>query len=380
MKVLINALSARRGGIVTYTRNVTAALVERGIDVVVAAPSDLGIECGHGSHIKIDVAEYRPLRRAVWEQVVWRRIVSRVGPDVLFSSANYALLRSPVPQVLLIREGGLFDPFYLANVAPGQGMEAAVLRNLRRRLMIRSGRRADRVFTPSETTREQLLLWAPDLRHKVTANHYGAPIEAFKRLPGATRRLGDGPVRLLYVSVYYPHKAPYVLVRAVERLNREGFPASATISMTEDEIGARAGGALDRLTIEAAALGDTIRFGGHAYDSLPALYRDHDLFVFPSVNETFGHPMAEAMSAGIPIVAADTQINREICAEAALYFTPFSHHDLARRIRELAADPALRQRLVDTGRSRVASQFRWESHVERLIAIFEAAISDGARP
>jgi hypothetical protein len=80
MKVLINALSARRGGIVTYTRNVSAALVERGIDVVVAAPSGLGIESVHGRHIKIDVAEYRPLRRAVWEQVIWRRIVARVRP------------------------------------------------------------------------------------------------------------------------------------------------------------------------------------------------------------------------------------------------------------------------------------------------------------
>ena len=104
MKVLINALSARRGGIVTYTRNVTAVLVERGLDVVIAAPSDLELGPSHGRHIKIDVADYRPWRRAIWEQVVWRRIVSRVRPDVLFSSANYALLRCPVSQVLLIRE------------------------------------------------------------------------------------------------------------------------------------------------------------------------------------------------------------------------------------------------------------------------------------
>jgi glycosyltransferase involved in cell wall biosynthesis len=378
MKVLINALSARRGGIVTYTRNVTAVLVERGVDVVIAAPSDLDIESGHGRHIKIDVANYRPLRRAIWEQVVWRGIVSRVAPEVLFSSANYALLRCPVPQVLLIREGGLFDPFYLANVAPEQGMEAAVLRNLRRRLMIRSGRRADRVFTPSETTREQLLMWAPDLASRVTANHYGAPAERFEPRPGAAGRGGDGPLRLLYVSVYYPHKAPYVLVRAVERLNRDGFPVSATISMTEAEITGRAGGALDRLAIRSATAG-MIRFGSHEYESLPALYHDHDIFVFPSVNEIFGHPMAEAMAAGIPIIAADTPINREICAAAALYFTPFSHRDLARQIRVLAADADLRARLVAVGRARVASEFRWDRHVERLIAIFEAAIADGAR-
>ena len=188
-----------------------------------------------------------------------------------------------------------------------------------------------------------------------------------------TGRLG------ISLSVYYPHKAPYVLVRAVDRLNRDGFPATATISMTEAEIARRAGSALDRMTIDSAVAG-MIRFGSHEYDSLPDLYHNHDIFVFPSVNETFGHPMAEAMSAGIPIVAADTPINREICAEAASYFTPFSHRDLARRIRELAADADLCTRLVDAGRMRVASKFRWESHVDRLIAIFEAAIADGARP
>jgi glycosyltransferase involved in cell wall biosynthesis len=49
------------------------------------------------------------------------------------------------------------------------------------------------------------------------------------------------------------------------------------------------------------------------------------------------------------------------------------------RIRELAADADLRARLVEAGRARVASKFRWHGHVERLIAIFEAAIADGAR-
>jgi glycosyltransferase involved in cell wall biosynthesis len=85
--------------------------------------------------------------------------------------------------------------------------------------------------------------------------------------------------------------------------------------------------------------------------------------------------MAEAMSAGIPIVAADTPINREICAEAALYFTPFSHEELGQRIRALAADGELRARLIATGRARVESKFRWDAHSERLIEIFEAAIA-----
>ena len=55
MKLLINALSARRGGIVTYTRNITSVLVDRGIEVVIAAPSDMKFEFGNAEHIKIDV-------------------------------------------------------------------------------------------------------------------------------------------------------------------------------------------------------------------------------------------------------------------------------------------------------------------------------------
>jgi len=379
MKLLINALSARRGGIVTYTRNVTSVLVDRGFEVVIAAPSNMNFEFDNAKHIKIDVAGYPPIRRAVWEQVVWRRIVSKIRPDVLFSSANYALLRCPMPQVLLIREGGLFDPFYLANVAPEQGLRAAALRNLRRRLMIRSARQSDRVLTPSETTRAQFLKWAPDLRSKVTANHYGAPIKKFASHTGATRRVAKGLTRLLYVSVYYPHKSPFVLVRAVDRLNREGFPVKATISMTEAEFAGRAGSALDHSSIISAASRDTVQFGSHNYDSLPDLYHNHDIFVFPSVNETFGHPMAEAMSAGIPIIAADTPINREICAEAALFFTPYSHQDLARRIRTLAVDVGLRARLISAGRRRVATKFRWDVHCDRLVVIFEAAIADRVR-
>ena len=84
MKILINALSARRRGIVTYMHHVTAALVERGLDIVIAAPSNLRFENGHGRHIKFDVAEYRPLRRGIWEQVLWGGIVSRFGPKCFF--------------------------------------------------------------------------------------------------------------------------------------------------------------------------------------------------------------------------------------------------------------------------------------------------------
>ena len=62
------------------------------------------------------------------------------------------------------------------------------------------------------------------------------------------------------------------------------------------------GGALDEEFVSDAAAREIVSLGHYDYNDLPALYRSHDVFVFPSVSETFGHPMAEAMSSGLPVL------------------------------------------------------------------------------
>jgi glycosyltransferase involved in cell wall biosynthesis len=188
----------------------------------------------------------------------------------------------------------------------------------------------------------------------------------------------DGILRLLYVSVYYPHKNPAVICKAVERLQADGIPAHATITMDLDELRVP-GGSLDQRMLAAAERAGHVTLGHRDYRTLPSLYRSHDVFVFPSISETFGHPMAEALGSGLPVVAADTQINRETCGDAAVYFQPFSPTDLARRIRELDANPELRSRMSDLAVSRVRHRYDWDAHVDRLIAIFETAIRESWR-
>ena len=115
---------------------------------------------------------------------------------------------------------------------------------------------------------------------------------------------------------------------------------------------------------------------GHVpYDQLPDLYKENDLFVFPSLSETFGHPLAEAMSIGMPIMASDTPVHREVCQDAAEYFSPLLPSDLAQQIRELDANPSRRQQMGELGQTYVKSNFSWEDHVDRLLDIFERVIA-----
>ena len=371
MKILVNAISAKKGGILTYTRNLLSGFAARGIDVTVAVPRQFD---GSPSDriLRVASSEYTPVKRFVWEQTVWRDIVRRRRPDVLFSSANFGLLNSPVPQVLLLREGGLFDPFYLSHVAPAQGVGPAWRRAGRRRLMLRSARSAERIVTPTRAMRDLLLGWAPELADRCEVNPYGTLGETFA--PAASPRpwRDGGALKLLYVSVYYPHKDPAVLVQAAADLCKSGIRTHATLTMTREEIGDTPGGALDHAVVERGMKADNLGMGRHPYRELPALYQEHDVFVFPSVSETFGHPMAEALAAGLPIVAADRPVNREVCGDAALYFEPYSLSGLVARLRELDADPGLRRRMSQSGRERALALFQWDDHVDRLVALFES--------
>jgi glycosyltransferase involved in cell wall biosynthesis len=373
MKVLVNALSARKGGIVTYTQNLLDGLKRRGIDVTIVAPNEMSRE-DDPSVDRMNITSFSPFRRFLWEQTVWRGYVKRNAPDILFSSANFGLLNSPVKQVLLLREGGLFDPFYLANMTAPQGLENAVSRYFRRKLMLMSASAADYVITPTTAMRDMVANWRPGIMAKCGVNPYGTINDSFKPGPQERAWRADGVLRLLYVSVYYPHKVPRLLCQAVDKLNEMGIKAHATITISFEEFQEMKGSDLDYFVVKEALDRGIVTLGHHDYKNLPTLYREHDVFVFPSVSETFGHPMVEAMSTGIPVIVSETPVNREICGDAALYFTPFSYSELVERILELDSDQKRVADLSSLGRQRATSQFDWDGHVDRLLGSFEKVI------
>ncbi len=372
MRILVNALSARRGGIVTYTRNLMRSFKERDIDVLFALPQsgdfDIDVET-----MRLPVTDMMPLQRAAWEQLIWRRIVSREKPDILYSSANFGLLASPVPQVLLIREGGLFDPDYLANTAPGFGAGAVINRILRRRLILASARASDLILTPTDAMRDLIKLWSEDLGNRAKKNLYGTRVEHFTPLSPNQQKQSDATLRLLMVSAYYPHKQPGLVAEAVRLLNERGIKAHFTLTMDLAEISRVPAGAKDVFLLEKGVeRGEITLLGRVDYQELPSLYHGHDAFVTASLSETFGHPLVEAMAAGIPVVASDTAVHREVCGDAALYFDPYTPPPLVDALTTLAEDSSVSHTLIEKGSSQSVEQYAWEAHVDRLLGHFEA--------
>jgi glycosyltransferase involved in cell wall biosynthesis len=120
---------------------------------------------------------------------------------------------------------------------------------------------------------------------------------------------------------------------------------------------------------------DVTMLGPVPHDELADLYALADVVVCPSYAESFGHPMVEAMASGRPVVASKRGVHREICGEAAVYFSTFDADDLAGRLADLLSQPAMADELGRLGRER-SRAFSWPEHFGRLIEVVQTTLAE----
>lgn len=87
--------------------------------------------------------------------------------------------------------------------------------------------------------------------------------------------------------------------------------------------------------------------------------------VYPSVWEGFGVPVAEAMRCNVPVITSENSAMQEIAGDAALYFNPLDHTDMADKIMLLYKDETLRNRLIEKGKEKI-SLFNWNRSGELM--------------
>lgn len=108
--------------------------------------------------------------------------------------------------------------------------------------------------------------------------------------------------------------------------------------------------------------------GWHDHAAAMALYPQSSVVVVPSLwQEPFGLVAVEAMAAGRPVCASRTGGLQESVRheETGFLFTPGDSAGLARQLSLLLDDPALRQKMGEAGRSRVAAKYDWKGIIKR---------------
>nr|BCX00766.1 MAG: glycosyl transferase family 1 [Bacteroidota bacterium] len=301
------------------------------------------------------------LDRVRWNRYVLPRLLRRTGrPDRLVGLDWEGVFLDPGPELVV--------PLAIfADIAPTEGGLNRWALRWQAQLEARAVRRAPRVVAISQFARERIRLRYGRPEADIELIYPGLDHERWQRLLDQHAPRSRSQPEILAVARLYPRKGIRYLLEAGAELNRRALRWHMSI------VGDGQQKAALRALAERLGLGEQITWAGAIEDraQLAGYFRSADVFCHPSVHETFGFVVLEAMAAGLPVVAARAATMPELIADGqtGLLVPPADARALAEALERLLRDPQGARDLGQAARRR-AGEFSWS----KTAAAFEAIL------
>jgi glycosyltransferase involved in cell wall biosynthesis len=159
---------------------------------------------------------------------------------------------------------------------------------------------------------------------------------------------------VLYISHFAPYKGHLELIRAMRAVFADGIRFNLLVTVAEGDWPAGYE-PLMREIVLAGLRRYVVNLGRISQRDAIAAYGRASVFVFPSYVESFGLPLRDALANALPIVAADTEVNREIAGGGALYYPVGDTSALAAHLSHLLTNSSTKERLSTQGKLHYAS-------------------------
>jgi glycosyltransferase involved in cell wall biosynthesis len=242
-----------------------------------------------------------------------------------------------------------------------------------------SGRRAARVITPSQASKNDIVRFYgidPDKVHILpdTVNTLDVyPEHDNSKITPVLDRFRVRKPYVLYLGAMERNKNVHVLVEAFAQFVRKVAQYQLVLagkwrSETRSGYTAELEGQIDRLGIRQ----QVVTTGWVTKEERRILLSSAAMFTFPSAAEGLGVPPLEAMTCGVPAIASDIASIREYYGDSILLCKVDDPTDLAHRMVDLATQPELHQKMVRLGLER-AVRDRWDYKTPKMIEIYRLA-------
>ncbi|WP_176957512.1 glycosyltransferase [Mariprofundus sp. KV] len=377
MIVLINAISIKEGGSLVVLQNLLLHMIklDDSIRWHVAA---------HGSIADLEVFSHprvtghffsnighSPLHVQWWYNVTLPGLVRHIGADLLFSQTNYLPLRKlACPTLLLEQHAGHFSDIFDQRMQASLSTISRWIWRAKRRWIIRSLQQASAVTVQTAALADAIAGAAGIERRGIHVIPHGCGLA---RTISPLRSCQENrPWHIGYITKFGVQKNFEVLIEAARILKQRGdidFRLHLTLNPGLPECQSILA------KVEAVGIGDVvINHGELSQDQVPGLYDQLDLFVFPSLCESFGFPLLEAMAHSLPLLIADVPGNREVAGSDAPRFSPYNAAELADKLvgltdseRYVALSQAMRQR---------SERYNWFEAAQKTLRLVRGMVAE----
>jgi len=172
--------------------------------------------------------------------------------------------------------------------------------------------------------------------------------------------LQDGRANILFIGRLDPRNGLHFLIEAFEKIHSE-FPRVRLVIIGDGPL---------RTVYEnmvPQSIRDSVHFAGYVNRERPSYFAHAQILCFPATIASFGITLLEGMAAGLPIAASRIPGFLDVITEGkdSLMFSVGDVDDLARTLKKLVSDPALRSQLSRAA-LQVAAGYDWERIVDQI--------------
>lgn len=295
-------------------------------------------------------------------------LIKKIKPDIVFETAHIGPFRVPknTKKAVMIHDMTpiLFPEFHIKKSTV---IHKIFLKNILKK--------ADLIITASQNTKKDILKYSRteakisiiplgmDHLRKSKGLNLNSNSTKLKNLPG------NNPY-LLYLGTIEPRKNLEMLINIFTELkNSHKIPHKLIIA---GETGWKA----KKIIKKAKQNKDIVLTGYLTEKQKTNIYKNADIFIYPSVYEGFGLPPLEAMSYGIPVICSNNSSLKEIFSNNALLFDSENPKELKTQILKLLKNRSLHKSLSTSGKA-FAKQFTWEKTAKETLKAFEEIYKRG---
>ncbi|MDD4373823.1 MAG: glycosyltransferase family 1 protein [Bacteroidales bacterium] len=307
-----------------------------------------------------------------WEQKTLPNAVKQYGCDLLHCTSNTAPMKSPVPLIVT-----LHDIIYLESISIFKrgGTWYQKFGNMYRRFVVpRVVKNSTKIITVShfEKNRIREFFGFPENDDRLVAVYNGVsehfkPVTDQIELKRIKEKYHLPDQFLFFLGNTDPKKNTKGVLKAFSDFRKKNNTQLKLVMLDYDRE------ALDKLLAEIndKQLINHIHLTGYVVNTeLPAIYSQASLFLYPSLRESFGIPMLEAMRCGVPVITSNTSSMPEVAGDAAHFVDPYKPEEITQAIELLLTDEAKRKELIDKGFKRSAT-FSWKAMAEDVLKLYE---------